>query len=75
MKFDGYSSSKKLIKNVIHFYKIKKYFKFTLIDKNSKFYGCGRKRSGQNAIDLSAKFDGEFRLLEDGFIRSGWAWS
>lgn len=70
MKFDGYSSSKKLIKNVIRFYKIKKYFKFTSIDKNSKFYGWGRKRSGQNAIDLSAKFDGEFRLLEDGFIRS-----
>ncbi|WP_086233531.1 capsular polysaccharide biosynthesis protein [Campylobacter devanensis] len=70
MKFDGYSSSKKLIKNVNRFYKIKKYFKFTSIDKNSKFYGWGRKRSGQNAIDLSAKFDGEFRLLEDGFIRS-----
>lgn len=70
MKFDGYSSSKKLIKNVIRFYKIKKYFKFISIDKNSKFYGWGRKRSGQSAIDLSAKFDGEFRLLEDGFIRS-----
>lgn len=32
MKFDGYSSPRKLVKNVIRFYKIKKYFKFTLIE-------------------------------------------
>ncbi|MDY5384879.1 MAG: hypothetical protein SPG65_07195 [Campylobacter sp.] len=56
MKFDGYSSSRKLIKNVICFYKIKKYFKFTLIDKNSKFYGWGRKRSGYDDIVLLDKF-------------------
>ena len=35
-----------------------------------KFYGWGRKKTGRFACYLSAKFDGEFRLLEDGFIRS-----
>lgn len=37
---------------------------------NRKFYGWGRKKTGRFAYYLSAKFDGEFRLLEDGFIRS-----
>lgn len=35
-----------------------------------KFYGWGRKKTGRFACYLSTKFDGEFRLLEDGFIRS-----
>ncbi|WP_192940173.1 capsular polysaccharide biosynthesis protein [Campylobacter porcelli] len=70
MRFDGYSKSIKLIKNIKYFYKLRRYFKFAFIGENSKFYGWGRKKSGYDAIDLADKLSGEFRLLEDGFIRS-----
>lgn len=70
MEFDGYSSSGKLIENTKKFYKIKRFFKFTLPSKNAIFYGWGRKPSGQQAVELASKFKGKFKLLEDGFIRS-----
>lgn len=70
MEFDGYSSSGKLIENTKKFYKIKRFFKFTLLSKNAIFYGWGRKPSGQQAVELASKFKGKFKLLEDGFIRS-----
>ncbi|WP_086245915.1 capsular polysaccharide biosynthesis protein [Campylobacter devanensis] len=70
MKFDGYSSSINLIKNVKYFYNIKKILQFTFVCKESTFYGWGRKESGKKAIKLSTKFNGKFKLLEDGFIRS-----
>lgn len=70
MEFDGYSSSGKLIENTKKFYKIERFFKFTLPSKNAIFYGWGRKPSGQQAVELARKFKGEFKLLEDGFIRS-----
>lgn len=70
MEFDGYSSSGKLIENTKKFYKIERFFKFTLPSKNAIFYGWGRKPSGQQAVELASKFKGEFKLLEDGFIRS-----
>ncbi|MBO7154380.1 MAG: capsular polysaccharide biosynthesis protein [Campylobacter sp.] len=70
MEFDGYSSSGKLIENTKKFYKIKRFFKFTLPSTNAIFYGWGRKPSGQQAVELASKFKGKFKLLEDGFIRS-----
>lgn len=70
MEFDGYSSSGKLIENTKKFYKIERFFKFTLPSKNAIFYGWGRKPSGQQAVELASKFKGKFKLLEDGFIRS-----
>ena len=70
MKFDGYSSSINLIKNVKYFYNIKKILQFTFVCKEPTFYGWGRKESGKKAIELSTKFNGKFKLLEDGFIRS-----
>ncbi len=70
MKFDGYSSSINLIKNVKYFYNIKKILQFTFVCKEPTFYGWGRKESGRKAIELSTKFNGKFKLLEDGFIRS-----
>lgn len=70
MKFDGYSSSINLIKNVKYFYNIKRFLQFTFVCKESTFYGWGRKESGKKAIELSTKFNGKFKLLEDGFIRS-----
>lgn len=70
MKFDGYSSSINLIKNVKYFYNIKRFLQFTFVCKEPTFYGWGRKESGKKAIELSTKFNGKFKLLEDGFIRS-----
>lgn len=64
-----YSTSKRLIKNVKNFYKIKLYSFFNVKD-NSIFLGWGRKKSGLKAISLAKKHKGSFLLLEDGFIRS-----
>ncbi|MBK1973860.1 capsular polysaccharide biosynthesis protein, partial [Campylobacter sp. TTU-622] len=64
-----YSTSRKLIKNVKNFYKIKLYSFFNVKD-NSIFLGWGRKKSGLRAISLAKKHKGSFLLLEDGFIRS-----
>lgn len=65
-----YSTSKRLICNVKDFYPISWYFPFRKIDKEAIFIGWGRKKSGLNAIKLAKKFDKNFLLLEDGFIRS-----
>ena len=40
------------------------------IFRNRLFIGWGRKQTGQFACYLSTKFNGKFKLLEDGFIRS-----
>lgn len=64
-----YSTSKRLIKNVKNFYKIKLYSFFNVKD-NSIFLGWGRKKSGLKALSLAKKHKGSFLLLEDGFIRS-----
>lgn len=64
-----YSTSKRLIKNVKNFYKIKLYSFFNVKD-NSIFLGWGRKKSGLKAISLAKRHKGSFLLLEDGFIRS-----
>lgn len=71
----NYSSSKELIKNVSHLYKIEdsKKFNHKKIDKLNKeiiFYGWGRKKSGLKAIEDAKKYNSCFKLLEDGFIRS-----
>lgn len=66
----NYSTSKQLIKNTKGFLDIKKYYFFSKIDKNSIFYGWGRKKSGQKAIKLAKKYNTNYILLEDGFIRS-----
>ena len=67
----GYSTSKQLISNVKPFLTIM-YFGFLRKVKYSSgvFYGWGRKKSGHNAIMLAKKYDTQFILLEDGFIRS-----
>lgn len=66
----NYSTSKQLIKNTKGFLDIKKYYFFSKIHKNSTFYGWGRKKSGQKAIKLAKKYNTNYILLEDGFIRS-----
>ncbi|MEA2019601.1 MAG: capsular polysaccharide biosynthesis protein, partial [Campylobacterota bacterium] len=67
----NYTISKQLIKNTKNFLDIKYY---SIIDrflgKSGVFYGWGRKKSGNKAIELSKKDNISFRLLEDGFIRS-----
>ena len=67
----SYSPSKQLIKNTKHFLNIRHYtFVDKLLGKSGVFYGWGRKRSGERAIELAKKHDTSFVLLEDGFIRS-----
>lgn len=66
----NYTTSKQLIKNTKGFLDIKKHYLFSKIHKNTTFYGWGRKKSGQKAIKLAKKYDTNFVLLEDGFIRS-----
>ncbi|TQR34732.1 capsule biosynthesis protein [Campylobacter sp. MIT 99-7217] len=69
-----FSSSKKLIKSVKDFITIKPYPKsYDFLKpplKEAIFYGWGRKKSGQKAIELAQKYGAKFMLLEDGFIRS-----
>ncbi len=65
------TTSKQLIKSCNNFFTIKYYLSIKyLFQKNSIFYGWGRKKSGRKAIELSKKFNTSFVLLEDGFIRS-----
>jgi len=65
------TTSKKLIKNTQNFFNIKHYaFSNRILNKKGTFYGWGRKKSGQKAVALSKKYYTNFRLLEDGFIRS-----
>lgn len=66
-----YSTSKKLISSVKHFFDIKYYSFFEYISKKKGiFYGWARRRSGVKAVYLAQKYNTPFRLLEDGFIRS-----
>jgi len=66
-----YSTSKALIRNTKHFLKIKYYSMFDqLLNKKGTFYGWGRKKSGSRAIELAKKYNTDYMLLEDGFIRS-----
>lgn len=67
----NYSTSKQLIKNTQNFLNIKHYtIVGILLGRKDVFYGWGRKRSGEKAIELAKKHDTSFVLLEDGFIRS-----
>ena len=65
------TTSKRLIKNTQNFFDLKYY---TLSDKylqrKGVFYGWGRKKLGQKAIELTKKHNTHFVLLADGFIRS-----
>ena len=69
-----FSTSKKLIKNVDKFIKIKYFSIFHRIfikDKSqSVFYGWGRKKSGLKAQKLAYKYNAKAIFLEDGFLRS-----
>lgn len=66
-----FSISRQLIKNAQPFLDICHYsFLDRLFGRCGTFYGWGRKRSGQKAVELSKKCDMSFVLLEDGFIRS-----
>jgi capsular polysaccharide export protein len=66
-----YSNSKRLVQNTKSFLNIKYYNLLDkLLNKSGIFYGWGRKKSGQKAIELSKKHNNSFILLEDGFIRS-----
>ena len=65
------TTSKKLIKNTQNFFKIKHYsLSDRILKQKGIFFGWGRKKSGQKAITLAKKHHTDFRLLEDGFIRS-----
>ena len=67
----AFSLSRQLIKNTQSFLDICDYtFLDRLFSRTGTFYGWGRKRSGQKAVELSQKHDTSFVLLEDGFIRS-----
>jgi len=66
-----YSTSKQLIKNTQNFCDIEYYsFSDKILKKDGIFFGWGRKKSGQKAIELAKKHNTSFVLLEDGFIRS-----
>lgn len=70
-KFFNYSSSKQLIKNTHNFLHVKYYtFADKLFKRYGIFYGWGRKKSGQKAMQLAEKHHTSYVLLEDGFIRS-----
>ncbi len=70
-KFFNYSSSKQLIKNTHNFLHVKYYtFADKLFKRYGTFYGWGRKKSGQEAMQLAEKHHTSYVLLEDGFIRS-----
>lgn len=67
----SFSVSHKLIDNTRVFLNIHHHTFFDgLFRRCGIFYGWGRKRSGQKAVELSQKYDTSFVLLEDGFIRS-----
>jgi capsular polysaccharide export protein len=71
MEMKNYTTSKKLINNTKNFLNLYHYsFLKNLLLKKGIFYGWGRKKSGQKAIQLAKKYDTSFVLLEDGFIRS-----
>jgi capsular polysaccharide export protein len=66
-----YSTSSKLINSTKNFLQLKKSsFLQRSYPKGSLFYGWGRKASGRRAVALAKKHQGDYRLLEDGFIRS-----
>jgi len=67
----NYSISKQLIKNSENFLSINYYSLLKkLFNHKGAFYGWGKKKSGQKAVELAKKYNTSFVLLEDGFIRS-----
>ncbi|HEC1727633.1 TPA: capsular polysaccharide biosynthesis protein [Campylobacter lari] len=68
MKF--YTISKRLKENVKNFLKITLYHAYKNTTKEDIFVGWGRKKSGLKAIELAKKYNVNFLLLEDGFLRS-----
>lgn len=70
-RMKSFSVSYKLIDNTSVFLKIHYHSFFDrLFRRCGTFYGWGRKRSGQKAVELARKCGTSFVLLEDGFIRS-----
>lgn len=66
-----FSTSRQLIKNAKFFLDITYYsFMAHILNYTGTFYGWGRKRSGQKALELSQRYGRAYVLLEDGFIRS-----
>ncbi|EFO9189935.1 capsular polysaccharide biosynthesis protein [Campylobacter lari] len=65
-----YTTSKRLKENVKNFYKITLYYIYKNITKKDIFVGWGRKKSGLKVIELAKKYNVNFLLLEDGFLRS-----
>lgn len=65
-----FSSSKKLIFNLKHIKNISYFSVFKKANESSTFFGWGKRKSGQKAIELAKKYKAKFTLLEDGFIRS-----
>ncbi|TEY03986.1 capsular polysaccharide biosynthesis protein [Campylobacter sp. US33a] len=65
-----FSVSKKLIYSVKNFYEINFFHIFKSIKNSDFFIGWGRKKSGLEAMELAKKYNANFTLLEDGFLRS-----
>ncbi|EAW0606064.1 capsular polysaccharide biosynthesis protein [Campylobacter lari] len=65
-----YTTSKRLKENVRNFYKIVLYHAYKNIMQEDVFVGWGRKKSGLKVIELAKKYNVNFLLLEDGFLRS-----
>jgi len=66
-----YGLSKRLIENVQGFLSLQPYGIVDRIGRRrGRFYGWGRRASGQKAVRLARKFGSSFVLLEDGLIRS-----
>ena len=65
-----FTTSKQLITNTKSFFDISLYKKTSKISKNDIFYGWGRKTSGLDAMKMAKKYNCNYILLEDGFIRS-----
>ena len=66
-----YTPSKRIVKNTSNFLYLQ-YLSYIYIIFRRKgiFYGWGRKKSGLQSIALAKKYNTNFQLLEDGFIRS-----
>ena len=68
-----YSLSKKLIDSTGNFLSIKQLnplFTKKKFEKDDVIAGWGRKASGKNAVSIAQRHNIQFKLLEDGFIRS-----
>ncbi|EAK0493962.1 capsular polysaccharide biosynthesis protein [Campylobacter lari] len=65
-----YTTSKRLKENIKKFYNIDLFYAYKNITKEDVFVGWGRKKSGLKALELAKKYNVNFLLLEDGFLRS-----